>query len=136
MKKRLQKKLRKKKDVAYGKRAEGSPESPELTKLLALECWRIKKLLPEFTENKKYLVLSSSIEKMLEALSKSGVDLEDPEGQEFREGMTLDVALFEDTASLAVGKSVISETLSPTLYVRDKLVQQARVIVSVGKRGE
>src|ERR1700694_1775229 len=108
------------------------PALPDFIKLLALECWRIKKLLPEFMGNKKCLVLNSSVEKMLEALAGSGVEGEDPEGMEFRDGMTLDVALFEETASLMAGKRVISETLAPTVYIKDRLVQAAKVIVLVG----
>jgi hypothetical protein len=131
MKKRLQKKLLKK--LAAEQRIHSANSGlPDSMKLLALECWRIKKLLPEFSDNRKHLVLSSSIDKMLEALAKSGVEVEDPEGMEFRDGMTLDVALFEETPNLASGKKVISETLTPTVYVRDKLVQAAKVIVSVG----
>ena len=36
---------------------------------------------------------------------------------------------------MAVDARIVSETLSPTVYVKDKLVQPARVIVSVGRRG-
>jgi hypothetical protein len=131
MKKRLQKKLHKK--IADSQRASGPKnELPESAKLLAVECWRIRKLLPEFKDNKKYLVLNSSIEKMTEVLATAGIEIEDPEETDFRDGMTLEVALFEETPGLAAGKRVISETLAPAVYVKDRLVQAAKVIVSVG----
>ena len=107
-------------------------EMPESVKVLALECWRIKKLLPEFQDNTKHLVLGNSVEKMLEALAKNGVEVEDPEGMEFRDGMTLDVALFEETPNLNAGKKIISETLSPTVYMKDRVIQPAKVIVAIG----
>ena len=93
MKKRLKKKLEKKSKLAAAILTPVAIELPNSIKLLAIECWRIKKLLPEFSDNKKHLVLSSSVDKMLDALSQSGIELDDPEGQEFRDGMTLDVPL-------------------------------------------
>jgi len=136
MKKRLRKKLNKK-CQSNAKSATVAPvEVPESLRIVAIECWRIKKLIPEFSDNKKHLVLGSSVEKIIEALSQNGIELDDPEGQEFRDGMTLEVALFEEKLDLAANVRIVSETLSPTVYVKDKLVQPARVIVSVGRRGE
>jgi len=136
MKKRLKKKLEKRNKLAVAISTPVAIELPNSIKLLAIECWRIKKLLPEFSDNKKHLVLGSSVDKMLDALSQSGIELDDPEGQEFRDGMTLDVALIEEKPDMAVDARIVTETLSPTVYVRNKLVQPARVIVSVGRRGE
>jgi hypothetical protein len=136
MKQRLKKKLLKKAQAA-GQLQPGPPvDLTDSAKLFAIECWRIKKLLPEFSDNKKYLVLTSSIEKMVEALAATGIEIEDPEKSEFRDGMTLEVALFEKTPLLAEGKRVISETLAPAVYVKNRLVQPAKVIVSVGGRSE
>jgi hypothetical protein len=136
MKKRLKKKLLKKVQAAGQLQAAPPLDLTGSAKLFAVECWRIKKLLPEFSDNKKYLVLTSSIEKMIEALAGTGIEIEDPEKSEFRDGMTLEVALFEKTPLLAEGKRVISETLAPAVYVKNRLVQPAKVIVSVGGRSE
>lgn len=89
-------------------------------------------MLPEFASNKKFLVLQSSVERMISELAAIGVEIEDPEQSEFREGMTLRVALFEETTSLAAGRKMITETLEPAIYLNDRLVNQAKVIVSVG----
>ncbi len=93
-------------------------------------------MLPEFADNKKFLVLQSSVERMISELAGIGIEIEDPEQCEFREGMTLRVALFEETASLAAGKKMITETLEPAIYLNDRLVNQAKVIVSVGTGDE
>jgi hypothetical protein len=61
-------------------------------KVLALECWRIKKLIPEFAANRKHLVLQTSVDKMIDALAALGVAIDDPQGSEFKDGMTLNVA--------------------------------------------
>jgi len=132
MKTRLKKKLAKK-SGAGPRHQPGSQSNPvSSTALLATECWRIRKLLPELSENRKSLVLKSSVERMISELAKMGVEIEDPEKNEFHEGMTLRVALFEETATLAAGKKIITETLEPAIYVNERLVSQAKVIVSVG----
>jgi hypothetical protein len=136
MKQRLKKKLLKKMRAAGLLHLEQQLELTGTAKLLALECWRIKKLLPEFCESKKGPVLRSSIEKLIGALAESGIEIEDPEGMPYRDGMTMEVALFEETPQIPHGAKIITETLEPTIYVKNKLVQPARVIVSVGVGSE
>jgi hypothetical protein len=132
MKSRLKKKLAKKTGSSDGHQPSFQSNLGNSTALLATECWRIKKLLPELSENRKSLVLKSSVERMISELAKMGVEIEDPEQSEFHEGMTLRVTLFEETAALAAGKRMITETLEPAVYVNEHLVSQAKVIVSVG----
>jgi hypothetical protein len=103
-------------------------------RVLALECWRIKKLIPEFKDNRKHLVLQTSVDKMIDALAELGVAIEDPERSEYRDGMTLRVALFDHSDQLEIGQRIVSETLSPNIYIRDKLANTARVIVTVGRK--
>ena len=103
-------------------------------KVLALECWRIKKLIPEFKANRKHLVLETSVGKMVDALEALGVAIDDPEGSEFRDGMTLNIAVFDPSDQLEIGKRMVSETLSPNIYINDKLANAARVIVTVGRK--
>ena len=136
MKKRQKKKLLKKEKAAGQHAMISGVDLTDAAKLFAVECWRIKKLLPEFKDNKKYLVLASSVEKLFEALADCGIEIDDPEGAEFRDGMTLDVALFDKTPQLAEGARVISETLAPTIYMKNKLIQPGKVIVSVGTGGK
>jgi hypothetical protein len=116
-----------------------APNSPTVicdgsVKVLALECWRIKKLIPEFVGNRKHFVLQTSVDKMIDALAALGVVIDDPEGSEFREGMTLNIAVFDLSDQLEIGKRVVSETLSPNIYINNKLANAARVIVSVGRK--
>ena len=51
---------------------------------------------------------------------------------EFRDGMTLEVALFEETPNLKAGRKIISETLSPAVYMKDRVIQPAKVIIAIG----
>jgi hypothetical protein len=103
-------------------------------RVLALECWRIRKLIPEFGDNRKRFVLQTCVDKMTDALLALGVAIEDPERSEYRDGMTLRVALFDHSDQLEIGQRIVSETLSPNIYIRDKLANTARVIVTVGRK--
>lgn len=132
MKTRLKKKLAKKAKASGPIQLSSHSTTAKSASLFATECWRIRKMLPEFAGNKKFLVLQSSVERMISELAAIGVEIEDPEQSEFREGMTLRVALFEETTSLAAGRKMITETLEPAIYLNDRLVNQAKVIVSVG----
>jgi len=134
MKKRLKKKLLKKEQRLNQPLVidRQSIVTPEALKSLAVECWRIKNLLPEFVENKKHAVLGSIVDKMAALLESTYVEIEDLTGSDYRDGLTVDVAVFEETGSLPRGVLKITETLSPSVYVFGKLVQSARVIVSVG----
>ena len=137
MKARLKKKLAKRKALAAaGEQHTGASQLADSAALFAKECWRIRKLLPEFSDNRKALVLTSSVEKMIAALARIGIEIDDPEQSELRDGMTLKVALYEETPNLAAGKRVITETLEPAIYLHNELLEPARVIVSVGTGSE
>jgi len=135
MNKRIKKKLMKKEQRGQPPSAEAQPSgiAPEQLKALAIECWRIRNLLPEFACSKKLPVLTSVVEKMNALLMSIGIEIEDPTGWDYKEGMTMNVALFEDNRLVPIGVQQITETLSPNVYVAGTLVQAARVIVSVGK---
>jgi hypothetical protein len=135
MKKRLRKKLLKKARRVQAPSAES--QQPGIVqgqlKNLAIECWRIRNLLPDFAGNKKQVVLSSIVDKMTALLMSAGIEIEDPTGWDYRDGMNLNVALCEDSESLPLGVRRIAETLSPNIYVGGTIAQSARVIVSIGK---
>src|ERR1700682_5894492 len=102
MNKRIKKKLLKKAQRSVPLWVPDRPDvmTPELLKSLAIECWRIKNLLSEFGENKKQPVLGSIVDKMTLLLESAGVDVEDPTGSDYKDGLTFSVAMFEETDSL------------------------------------
>jgi len=103
-------------------------------KVLALECWRIDKLIPEFKDIRKHLVLRTSVDRMRDTLGALGVAIDDPTGSEFKDGTTLNIAVFENSDELEVGRRIVSETLSPNIYINNKLAHAARVVVTVGRK--
>ena len=135
MKKRLRKKLLKKTQQiqSCAVHPQQSGVETEQLKGLAVECWRIRNLLPEFVCSNKQPVLSSVVNKMGAMLTSMGIEVEDPTGWDYKDGMTMNVALFEENSTLPNGTRTITETLSPNVYVAGTLVQSARIIVSVGK---
>jgi hypothetical protein len=130
MKARLRKKLLKKAQQKT-QRAE-IPVLSSSMKAVATECWRIRKLLPQFQDNRKHLIVSSSVDRITEALATLGIEIDDPEGAEYREGMTLEVAAFEETPTVKSGTRRVAECLVPAIYFCGRLAQPARVIISVG----
>ena len=103
-------------------------------KALALECWRIRKAVERSTDRRQQFQIRTSVEKMIGALADSGISIEDPEGMEYNDGMMLNIAVFDLDEKLEMGRRVVSETLSPNVYINNKLAHTARVIVSVGAR--
>ena len=135
MKKRLKKKLLKKEQRVKPGSADNQQPGivAEQLKNLAIECWRIRNLLPDFAGSKKQAVLSSAVDKMTALLMSAGIEIEDPTGWDYKDGMNLNVALSEDSQTLPLGVRRITETLSPNIYIGGTIVQSARVIVSIGK---
>ena len=135
MKKRLKKKLLKKQHRAQPSSADSQQAAiaQEQLKGLAIECWRIRNLLPDFGCSKKQAVLGSVVDKMTALLMSVGIEIEDPTGWDYKDGMNVNVALSEDSPSLPLGVRRITETLSPNIYMGGTIVQSARVIVSIGK---
>ena len=103
-------------------------------KALALECWRVRKLIPKCQDRQTQFMMQTSVNRMIAALADSGITILDPEGSEFRAGMKLNIAVFDFSDQLQEGQRVVSETLSPHVYINNKLAVMARVIVSVGAK--
>jgi hypothetical protein len=128
MKKRLRKKLRQKESrteittPALGRTALAS---------LATELWRMRKMITNRSHWSEAAALNI-IEKCEQAVRDLGAEVEDPYGLEYRDGMTMSVLVFEECNSLHRGVHRISETVSPAVYFCDKLIEPAKVIVSIG----
>jgi hypothetical protein len=101
--------------------------------LLAIEVWRIRKSLKMLPDSGKAAVLAVSVEKLEDLLHKLKLEIHDPVGECYTEGMTLSVALFETTPRLPSGVKQIAETVSPTIFLGGRVLQPGRVIVEVGE---
>ena len=97
--------------------------------LLSLVCGTILGVVAGYIRR-----LDGLLMRVTDALMALGIEIEDPEGSEYRDGMTLHVAVFDKSDRLETGQRMVSETLSPTIYFKNKLANTARVIVSVGTK--
>jgi|SRR5579863_615703 len=100
---------------------------------LAIESWRVearcKKL--QASDNKEDPTLRFSLEKIRHSLRTIGVEIKDPCGERYHEGLSLDVLAFECPKGEPLDRRIVQETISPAIYFNGKLVKLARVIIGV-----
>lgn len=67
------------------------------------------------------------LQSMWDTLAAAGVAIQDHDGQPFESGLALEVLTFQPTPGLR-GEAVV-ETVRPSVYARDRVVQRGQVIV-------
>jgi len=97
--------------------------------------WRIQRKLSDISDLPASLQrVSRDLESTWYALAQSGVEIKDHNNQEYHPGMALRIITSQPVASLK--RQQIIETLKPTIYYRDKILQMGEVIVGVPERTE
>lgn len=92
--------------------------------------WRIQRRLSDISELPANLRrVSRDLEATWDALTQSGIEIKDHNNQEYHPGMALRVITSQPVASLT--RQQIIETLKPTIYYKDKILQMGEVIVGV-----
>ena len=97
---------------------------------LANELWRLEKRIIKATdklsddENKAF---HNSITKLQRYLQKNDIEVTDYTGQNFNEGMNLDILSMERDSTLK--QSIIFETHEPAITHKGILIKKAKVIV-------
>jgi hypothetical protein len=92
--------------------------------------WRIKQRLSTTSELSKPLQkLSRDVERTWDALTQGGIEIKDHTGGDYEGGMALRVIASEPVAGLT--RRQIIETLKPTIYYKDRIIQMGEVIVGV-----
>ena len=106
---------------------------------LALEIWRVegrcKKLLAS-DHNKDDLTLRFSMEKIRHSLRTIGLEIKDPFGEHYQEGLSLDVLAFDCPDCEPLEHRIVQETISRAIYFNGQLVKLAQVIVGVQREGQ
>jgi hypothetical protein len=133
MKKRQRRKLEKKALLAGNNPQQAPAAAREEYKILAVEVWRLKKLLAALPAIPNVNTFVISVERLEDVLRSLKLEIHDPCGQPYDEGMTLSVALFEKSSALSRGVRRIAETISPTVYWDGQLLQPGKVIVETGE---
>lgn len=133
MKKRLKKKLQKRLEAGANVSAPSAPLfNADECKTLAIEVWRLKRSLKTLPAGVNAGSFGVSIDRLEDLLRTIGLEIHDPSGETYDEGMTLSVSLFEKSKSLPQGLKRIADTISPTIYWKGRMLQPGKVIVEVG----
>jgi hypothetical protein len=92
--------------------------------------WRIKQRLAATSELSKPLQkLSRDVERTCDALTQGGIEIKDHTGGDYEGGMALRVIASQPVTGLT--RRRIIETLKPTIYYKDRIIQMGEVIVGV-----
>ncbi len=96
-------------------------------KELAVAAWRLEKWLGTINTDRK-MAAKSALRSIKKYIAASGVEVKDPIGAKFDPGLAIEVVNNEaqDAPEEAL---IITETISPYIYMDGKLVQHARVII-------
>lgn len=133
MKKRLKKKLQKRLEGDASVTATSAPLfNADECKTLAIEVWRLKRSLKTLPAGVNAGSFGVSIDRLENLLRTMGLEIHDPSGETYDEGMTLSVSLFEKSKSLPHGVKRIADTISPTIYWKGQMLLPGKVIVEVG----
>lgn len=98
---------------------------------MAIEAWRVadraRKL--QVVAKRQDPAIGFSVEKIHHILKEMGVEIKDPAGEAYNEGMVLDVLTFDYSPGESPANKIVQETVSPAVYFHGKLVKMAKVIV-------
>jgi hypothetical protein len=92
--------------------------------------WRIwRKLLRPGTDRPRDEVRNvfSFVESLGDVLKEAGIQVIDHTGEDYRSGVSIEVLEFQENAALT--KDRVSETVRPTIYYKDRMIQMGRVYV-------
>jgi len=132
-----------KRDVRHERRTvETTAQEPTTIQLsalldIALETWRIgarcRKL--QGAEGRGDPAIGFAVEKIHHILKEMGIEIQDPLGETYHEGMGLDVLTFDFPPDELPANRIVQETVSPAVYYNGKLIKMAKVIIgSAGGR--
>ena len=92
--------------------------------------WRIQLRLDPTEELSKPLQkLSRDVERTRDALTQGGIEIKDHTGGDYDGGMALRVITSQPVSGLA--RRRIIETLKPTIYYKNRVIQMGEVVVGV-----
>ncbi|MGA8849526.1 MAG: hypothetical protein WB564_06875 [Dehalococcoidia bacterium] len=97
--------------------------------------WRIQQRLAAIGELPKPLQkLSRDVERTWDALTQGGIEIKDHTGGDYESGMALRVIASQSVTGLT--RRQIIETLKPTIYYKDRIIQMGEVIVGLPEKTE
>ena len=102
----------------------------KLSTEIGTTAWRLKLRLAKTVENSDTMNrINRDLESIMDALTQGGIEIKDFTGEKYDGGMALNVIAFQPTQGIT--KEQVIETIKPTIYHKNKLVQIGQVIVGV-----
>jgi hypothetical protein len=109
----------------------GSSDDPAVLAHIGVGLWRLKRRIVQPWTDRPLEDEKRRASRLLESvwytLEEAGVEIVDHTGQIFVAGMSLKVIAFQPTPGLE--REMVIETIKPTIYIHDQLVQTGEVIV-------
>jgi len=99
---------------------------------VATNVWRLHQRLGRDEDTPR--IVMRHLEGALDALTEAGVEIRDHLGEPYDPGLTLQVLALQPTPGLT--REEVIETLRPSVYVRDRAIQRAEVIVGIPPKSD
>ena len=115
-----------------GSMSKGS-SSPKLTSEIGTTVWRLQRRLTASADVPDTIKrITRDLESVCDTLTQEGVEIKDHTGEKYDGGMALNVIAFQPTPGIT--REQIIETIKPTIYHKNELVQMGQVIVGVPEK--
>ncbi len=114
----------------------GKKEDPEMAGMIghvSLQLWRARRRIGS-SPPKAVRDIGRFLDSAVEALVKAGVQIKDHTNENVTGGEAFEVLAAEKVPGLA--RSQVIETVRPTVYFKDSLIQRGQVIVGQPSKGE
>jgi len=112
---------------------QGKEELLDMVADIATLIWRVQKRLYNIGKLPKELNrISRDLESTEHALNQGGIEIKDHTGQDYVTGMSLRVIASQPLENISSNK--IIETLRPTIYYKDKIIQKGEVVIGVPQK--
>ena len=112
------------------KSSEKEEELLDMAVGVGTQVWRIQQRLTGMDDLPQELRrVSRDLESTWDTLAQRGIEIKDHTGQNYDSGMALHVVTSQPVPGLA--QEQIIETIKPTIYYREKIVQRGQVILGV-----
>ncbi len=105
----------------------------KLNSEIGTAAWRLQRRLATTAETADVIKkVARDLESIWDTLSQGGIEIKDQVGEKYDGGMALSVIAFQPTPGIT--QEQIIETIKPTIYYKNKMVQMGQVIVGVPEK--
>lgn len=106
-------------------------ERPKAFGVLGVEIWRLERRLADFDQPR----IKDSHGRLVKAFEAAGGRIEDRTGETFFDGMRAEI-LDQPDASEPDARLVVAETVRPAVYLDDRRIVEAQVILAIAEPEE